>query len=222
MTTLRGLAILLLGVSLTGCAFMNPGIPGSGKIVAQAVDVGEFQGVSFYGGGKLTVTAGAETSSCEIEVDDNLLEHIETKVENGILTIRPKVNIAPSRTMVVRISSKSLSSLSVAGSCDAELTGLNGEKLDLNISGSGDISCTGDVESLSFSLAGSGSLDAEKLNCKSAEIAISGSGEATVNATDSLTAAIAGSGDVRYLGTPNVSEQISGSGSVKPLAQSKN
>lgn len=217
MSTLKGLAILLSIFSMTGCVLFKPAIKGSGTIIAQPIDVVDFQEIDFSGGGSMIVEVGSSTPSCIIEVDDNLLEHIVVNVDNGKLKIYSKEPIAPSKGLIVRITTPSLRYLSTSGSCDSKVTGLSGPEFDVNVSGSGSVQCTGTVDNLSFAVSGSGSLEADQLECKNAKISVSGSGDAVVNATEKLNASISGSGQVRYLGSPQVTQNISGSGSIEQM-----
>jgi hypothetical protein len=75
-----------------------------------------------------------------------------------------------------------------------------------------------DVESLSVSGSGSGSLTA-KVESHSIESRVTGSGKAFLNATGELDVTVTGSGNVRYKGDPKVSERITGSGSVSRSAR---
>lgn len=217
MSMLKGMAILFSLMSLTGCGILQPPIQGSGEIIAQPVDVVDFQEIEFSGGGSMTVEVGSSSPSCIIEVDDNLLEHIHAKVEKGQLKIYSTRNIAPSKGLIVRITTPSLRNLSSSGSCDSKITGLSGGDFSVDVSGSGAVECIGTADKFAFVVSGSGELDADELECRSASVTVSGSGEAVVHATEKLNVSISGSGSVRYLGSPEVTQSISGSGSVEQM-----
>lgn len=217
---MRTLACGLLVIStlcLSGC--LVPGVPGSGVIVAQPRSVSAFQSVSLEGGADITIEASASETSCELEVDDNLQELIETRVENGVLIIRPTENIAPTKSMVVRIKTPTLEGLTIAGSADVTITNLQQTNFALTLSGSGDVNVAGASEEASYTIQGSGSIAASDLKTQSTSITINGSGEALLNVEKELAVRINGSGTVRYRGAAEVSEQIFGSGSVERLAE---
>lgn len=217
MSMLKGLPLLLSLTALTGCGLLQPPIRGSGKVIAQPVDVVDFQDIGFSGGGSMNVEVGASTTSCIIEVDDNLIEHIHAKVDNGQLKIYSTRNIAPSKGLIVRITTPSLRNLSSSGSCDSKITGLSGGDFSVDVSGSGEVQCSGTADNFTFAVSGSGELDADELQCRSATVTVSGSGDAVVHATEKLNVSISGSGSVRYLGSPEVTQNISGSGSVEQM-----
>ena len=89
------------------------------------------------------------------------------------------------------------------------------DNLSLNISGSGDITANGEVQTLIAKISGSGDIISAELISKSATITINGSGDAKIWASDSISAQINGSGDIEYYGNPiNVKSKINGSGDI--------
>ena len=70
------------------------------------------------------------------------------------------------------------------------------------------------MDTLDVTVAGSGDMVAPKLEARTAKVSILGSGDATIWATERLSATVAGSGDVTYFGKPQVSRTVAGSGSV--------
>ena len=106
--------------------------------------------------------------------------------------------------------------LSISGSSDAQLNGLDTEQLRVAITGSGDVSASGKAGKFNLSIAGSGSVQARELAAADVEISIAGSGDARVHADKTLAVSIAGSGDVEYGGAAAITRsRIAGSGSVR-------
>lgn len=196
-----------------GCHLLDEGIPGSGTIASENREVGDFSGVGYSGGGTVQVVIG-DTTSVEIECDDNLLEHIVTEVKNGQLKIYPAKSISPTTGINVKITTPSLSKLSIAGSGEGSVVGLDEAKLAIDIAGSGKVKCNGSAESLAISIAGSGEVVNDELASRKVDVSIAGSGDVRVQATDELSVSIAGSGKVQYIGSPKVAQKIAGSGEV--------
>jgi hypothetical protein len=69
----------------------------------------------------------------------------------------------------------------------------------------------------SLAVAGSGDLDAGKLDTQRAKVSVAGSGDAVVWARQALKVGVAGSGGIRYYGDPSVERSVVGSGSVRRL-----
>ncbi|MFI5202485.1 MAG: head GIN domain-containing protein [Candidatus Kapaibacterium sp.] len=234
-------AILLLSVSMgfiAGCAKLAALLPntyaGNGAIATDVRQPGQFQSVELDGAYDVVLTQGA-ASEVRIETDKNLLEHIQTTVSNGTLTVESDGNLEPSKSIRVYISSQNYRSVESNGSSDIsgatpitsdELKlaldgsgsynlGVNVKRLKSEIEGSGTISLTGSAGAHSSQIDGSGDLRTDSLTVDTAKIDISGSGDARVNVRSRLDASISGSGGIRYRGpVTDVHTSISGSGSV--------
>jgi uncharacterized protein YabE (DUF348 family) len=148
--------------------------------------------------------------------DQNLLPIITTKVSNGILTIDSTKNYQTQLPLTVELSSPKLSDVSLDGSGDMSLQGLNDKALNLNISGSSNVTADGTVERLVIRIGGSGDVNAKSLESEQADVSITGSGDISVTAKDSLKASIVGSGDITYFGHPKkVDPSVLGSGDIE-------
>jgi hypothetical protein len=214
-------------------------VQGSGRIVKQVRQVGNFSGLSLGLPGHVALRIG-NTEGITIEADDNLLPLVETVVENGTLTIRPtrrNLNLQ-SKSIRIVVQARSIERLALGGSGSIDADALRARKLDIDLGGSGSINLKGvDSDALAVSLGGSGDLkaaggttgkltvsiggsgdvDLGRVQARSASVTIAGSGEATVWARNELSATIAGSGDVNYYGDPQVSKSSVGSGGVRRM-----
>ena len=174
-----------------------------------------------------------------VHADDNIAPLIETRVEGGKLFVETKkdVSFRTRNKLSVQVEFKQIDALQLRGSGDVladdvkatifegtvhgsgnlKIGRLEAGTVAVSIKGSGNFNARGRAETVGFVIDGSGDVDAEDLEAKSAAVRISGSGDARVFATESLQARIAGSGDVRYRGSPQVEKKIAGSGEVKPL-----
>jgi hypothetical protein len=213
-------------------------IRGSGNIIRETRQVTGFRRVSISGSGHFVITQG-ETESLEIECDDNIMPHIESRVANQTLEIGPKnVTIRPSQPIEYRLSLRVLESLRISGSLSGESGPLTAENFKVQISGSGSFLLeslearsvtsvihgsgeveieSGQVRNQSISISGSGEITGPGLRSEQVEIRVSGSGRAVVWATKELNVSISGSGKIRYYGLPSVSSRVSGSGKVESL-----
>ena len=112
-TTLK-LVALFLTLSLASCnANLNlgDGIDGSGNVVTEKRTIeAPFTKIDASTGVEVIVEQGA-TTEVEVEVDDNLMEHIVTKVENGTLIVKIDGNINTMESAIVRVSTKTIEGL---------------------------------------------------------------------------------------------------------------
>lgn len=182
------------------------------------------------------------TESVKIEAPDDVMGHILTDVNNGVLKIYNKHDMwnwgnwfGFHKKILVHVVIKDVNNINISGSGDVYFrNGLTANSLKLNISGSGDMTgkvsvktleskitgsgdmkLAGNAESSTVSVIGSGDFTARNLTTASTAVRVSGSGDAAVNASDRLDAAVNGSGDISYSGSPkNVNKHKSGSGDI--------
>lgn len=207
---------------------------------SQVRDVPSFTEVSFNISGVAYITQGSQESVILKGVD---LDEIKTEVKNGKLVIRNTSNkkfqlFNREEDLEVHITMPTVEGLSVSGS--GKIYGKNmikAEKMDLKVSGSGNIELEADAKVLRFSIAGSGllkvagtatdgyasisgsgNIKAVDLKAQKFEVKISGSGNCEIYARESLEASISGSGTIYYKGDPKkVNVNTSGSGSIKKI-----
>lgn len=231
----RSCALLMLSLILTGCIAMEPAIQGSGKLVTETRQAGEFTKLEVAIPTRLVVKKGTEPS-IELSIDDNLQSVVKTEIKDGVLLVRSEKNIAPHAETTLTIVTPTLSSVETAGAVEGSIEELAGSKTALSIAGSGDLSVGLAAESFDGSIAGAGSVvltgtcrklvlatsgsgdwDSVGVPAEDVEVRIAGSGSSKVNASTVLSLNIAGSGDVKYAGNPEIKKSIAGSGSVEPI-----
>ena len=85
-------ALIIMAMAVTSCIIIDSegialtSVDGSGEIIAEERDVPAFNQINLRGAGKVTLTKGSY-QHVQVETDDNIMPHIETKVNNGKLTI---------------------------------------------------------------------------------------------------------------------------------------
>ena len=214
-------------------------VEGSGSVTRQARKVDSFNGIALGLPARLELRSGS-VDSVTVETDDNLQALVETRVEDGMLRIRPvKRNLdLRTRNLKIVVTARQIERLSLGGSGTIDADVLRGKRLDVDVGGSGKIRIArldaetvaakvagsgdlhadgGTVRDLSVSIGGSGSVDMGKVATDTARVSIAGSGDVTVWAKNDLRAKIAGSGDVGYYGDPTVSRSVAGSGEVRRI-----
>ena len=164
-TTLK-LIVLLLTLSITSCngnLNLIDGIDGSGNVVTEKRNIETpFTKIQASTGVEVIVEQGAATE-VEVEVDDNLMEHIITRVENGTLIVKIDGNINTMESAIVRVKTKTIEGLeSSSGASIKTINKLSGTSLALKTSSGSTIQAD---------------LEYEKVSCEStsgSEIKVSG------------------------------------------------
>ncbi len=200
-----------------------------------------FNAVNVAGPFDVDITQGG-TESVKVEAPSDVMEHILTEVNGGVLKIYSKHDMwnwgnwfGHHKKILVHVTAKDLNDINISGSGDVAFReGITTNSLKLRISGSGDMSGKVTVKTLESSISGSGDMRlsgkagnstvsvvgsgdfrAGNLLTESTAVRVSGSGDADINASDRVDAAVNGSGDVHYSGGPQiVSKRKSGSGDI--------
>ncbi len=182
------------------------------------------------------------TESVKVEAPADVIGKITTEVSGGVLKVYNKHSEAfhwndafHHRKILVYVTVKDINSISVSGSGDVSFSeGIHADRLNLHVSGSGDVNGLLEVKDLEASISGSGDIklsghaensqvrvtgsgdySARDLHTSNTSVHISGSGDASVYASSKIDASISGSGDVRYSGNPkSVIKSKSGSGDI--------
>lgn len=235
---IRTLALVSLAIVLAACSALAEGswehVRGNGTVRLESREAAAFDGIENASSGLVRCTSGA-VRQLTIEADANILPYIRTEVRGGILvlSVQAGVSILPSR-LVFRITAPELRSVTVAGSGDIRLESpIAGDRLDVDIAGSGDIGgdiavdevsvairgsgsvkLAGSATSGRFEIYGSGDIEVAGLAVQDARALIRGSGSVTLTASRGLDVDIAGSGDVRFHGGAKLTVRDAGSGDL--------
>jgi hypothetical protein len=209
--------LLLVGVAaaLVACSIELPRVVrGSGVTKSELRRVGAFEGVDVEGALRVHVVLGSG-SLVTVEGDENLLPHVETLVEGGVLLVRARgVRLEPTPRVDVRMPRVTHCRLQGSGLLVVE--GLEGGALELALEGSGELVARGAVATLRAQLEGSGDMDLAALHARAADVSLEGSGQVEVFADERLDVALEGSGRVLHGGAAEPGRRaVSGSGRIK-------
>lgn len=202
-----------LGLIASACT-LNLGDVAGVDTTTQSRSVDAFESIDVSGSVDVDVEVGP-TLSVEVEASPKIIEDIQTVVEGGTLQVRLArgVHVNAGR-MLVRVTVPSLEGVSVSGSGDIEVDGLDEDSLSIAVTGSGDVEASGKAESVSFSVSGSGDIGARTLEVETATVQLRGSGDVRLSATKTVTGSIVGNGDVSVHGGATCTIAVSGSGDV--------
>jgi hypothetical protein len=220
--------------NLTSCLDI---VRGSGDTLTETRNETNFHALDITIPGRVEVRI-ADSFSVEITCEENIIDYIETEVDNGVLKINFDRNVYDVDDLVIKLTAPSWDAFEISGSCDVEVKdSISGDELvvdisgsgnlrtavadfntsDISISGSGDVFLKGSANEFDCSVSGSGNLEAFGFQVKTAKANVSGSGDVEISVSDNLDATVSGSGSVRYKGDPVVNKNVSGSGTVKKV-----
>lgn len=217
--------------------YVGPGDSGSGNVVTETREVGDFTAIELDYPARVTATQG-ESVSVKIEAEDNLLSGLQTRVRGDKLEIFYRAEsgrrVNPTKPVRITIVVKDLRDvdfggageltlnsiktdeleISLSGAGNLKVNDLAAKKFDVDLSGAGSMSASGAADDLNLTISGFGSFNGKDLRTKTADVNLSGAGSATVWVEDKLDAQVSGVGSVNYYGSPEVTKQVSGVGNV--------
>ena len=214
-------------------------VKGNGHLSSETRQIAHANRISVSGSFDVELTQGA-TTSVKVEADENIIPHIVTVEEDGVLKIRPRRNntsFSSEHSITIYITTPTLEQCRIAGSGDIKGAGkFTGDKLLLTIAGSGNIDLDVNTPEVRAEITGSGNMTlrgetmtedvhingmgdyrAEDLKSENAKVRIAGSGDVKVFADATLEVNIAGSGTVYYKGSATVKQKVMGSGDIKKI-----
>ena len=214
-TLLITLAVIIIIIFFIKNNLTKNKIQGSGNIISESRELNNFTSIILLGSIDVNIKT-SESNNCVVVADDNLIPYIKTEVVNNKLNISLNESYSSEEKLVININTPNYDEVSLSGSGNINILDFKNNNLSLNISGSGNITGNGEVETLVVKINGSGNLMSKEIKSKSATITINGSGDGEVFASDSISAKINGSGNIKYFGNPeNVDSIINGSGNIK-------
>jgi hypothetical protein len=224
---------------LFSCALSNKKpIFGNHQLVNQRIDIENYEKVVLKIPGEVFYQQFSDSAPyLQIHTDENILNALDVKVENNqlIISVKDDSIIKPSQ-LTIYTSSHNLNQVMLVGSCEIRLKGeVNAEnfnlsifgsgnlradsllcnKMEVNITGSGNTQLTGASNYSSYMITGSGSIQALNYLVQDLNCTITGSGNIDAFVSQKLNAHLTGSGNLSYRGDPqSVDKRITGSGKI--------
>ncbi len=215
------LVILVGSLMAPTCYFMGEEIRGSGKVIREERDVSGFTGVRVSNQGDLKVKLG-DREELIIEAEDNLLEYIETYVEDGVLKIgtEPNINLRTKKPIRYYLTATKLDYLATSSSGDIEAPALKADDFTVKISSSGDIDIEGiEAEEISIGISSSGDVKIDTLTSEILSVRISSSGDLKIGRgnveTQDINISSSGNYDGSFVESLKTEVRISSSGDAK-------
>lgn len=231
--TVLFIALLFL---LPSCDLGDDEIDGNDKVETEIRNIASFDEIESLGDFDVYITL-ADSTSIRVEAEENLLEYIETDVNNYKLVIEEKngYSLDNNDPMRIYLTTPNLDEAVLAGSGLIQCDSLSGEffqavllgsgKIDFSkvfvdnvearITGSGDIELEGEGKVTDYEIEGGGDIRAIDFIHEDSESRIIGDGNIYVHATDHLRARIVGSGNIYYEANPDVDDTVTGTGDVR-------
>ena len=190
-------------------------IQGSGDMVTHTIQVDGFTGIDIGGAYELTFQQ-SPNFSVVLEIQENLIEYLETSVQNGVFRLGSSANFRTTgeNTPHLIISAPYLDYVSLAGAVNGNMN-LQVDSLEINLAGASNLLLSGSANALNIHSAGASNISAFEMTATNATINVAGAGNVDIYATDTLHVSIAGIGQVVYDGEPQVTRSVAGLGTIE-------
>lgn len=231
------IVLVFMALFHTACFSDWNAVSGKGSIISETRHAESFTAIELQTAADVEIVKG---NAYHVTVSDyeNLLQYITLEVVDNRLVIKKDpltINLWNSKARVTVTMPDSLYAVTLAGSgqmnidpafSKLESLRLNGsgnifiedycalDKLEAQITGSGNIRAKGTVNNLNAKVTGSGNMMLSGLEAYDAKCTLAGSGNMYVAVENELVVYLTGSGDVFYYGNPIVNSYASGSGKV--------
>ena len=204
---LRLLALLLLA----GC--------GGGERVVETREVAPFDRLEVSDSIDVRVVPG-DGREVRVRAGEKVLDRVSTESSGGVLHLDVHdrgivIGPDPLGDVSIEIAASALVGVAVNGGGDVTLSDLEGETLELDIDGAGELEASGSVDRLTATIDGAGDANLAGLSVRSAQVDVNGAGEAELNVSEELDVTIDGAGDVSYRGDPRIRSDINGAGELQ-------
>jgi len=207
------LCIIFSWISLFNCSDDDT-FKGSGNIISQNRNVANFTQVDNATSINVVITEGS-SQEVQVSADDNVINEINTTVENDVLKIDLSKGNYTDVTITVSVTIPNLESLENTGSGNMTISGFEDlSNLSIDNEGSGSIMINGSGTVLLLKNSGSGSYEGFGFTVANCTVNNTGSGNCEINCTQTLSGSNSGSGSVFYKGSADIDINNTGSGQV--------
>jgi len=189
-----------------------------GEDVKEDRALDSFTKIRVKGAIELKLVAGKD-QKVTIETAQDRIKDVETFVRGDTLVIDmngdKRRNYWRDVDVDVYISMPTLEGIEVMGAVDAEVSGVDSERLVIDIKGAADLDMAGKCGQLELDVKGAGDINAKDLKCENVEVDVRGAGSASIFASNEIDADVAGVASVTVYGKPkSVRKHVGGIGSI--------
>ncbi|HSN59569.1 MAG TPA: head GIN domain-containing protein [Ferruginibacter sp.] len=225
------LLILSIICFVSACQYKS----GSGNIITQTRNLGDFAGVNVGGGFEVEIKIGSNRKVV-VEADDNVIDDIETSIDNGQLKISLRNGMSYNNVhMKVFVTAPEINKINSSASADVEVKDelssenkivlnassgssikatLNAPEANADASSGAEINLEGRTKNFDAQASSGASVKASDLLSENTIAESSSGGTVEVHASVKLNAKANSGGTVSYRGAANVVSNENSGGSI--------
>ncbi len=210
-------------------------VTGSGNVSKETRNLSHFDGIDI-GGAFEIILIKANKSKIVLEMDDNLMDYVSTRIHGGVLKVETEKDFRKTTDLKLYIYFQDMDNIDLSGaatlysdevlsapSLEIQASGasemklkLDTKELNADFSGASRINFSGKASQVDVEASGATVYKAIELETKNCRIDASGAAVARIWATEELSLEASGAASVRYKGSPSIDIiDISGASSVR-------
>jgi hypothetical protein len=204
----RALFLMALVVALSGCKKeKDDSLPGSGVQAKKTRSVPPFKRV--WAGYLLRVSIKVgENGPLELKGDDNLLDHVRSRVENGVLKLDMDTMVRTKMPLEVTLATAELEGVTSVVTAKVTVQGLKARGFEARAAGAASITAQGVAESLTVSGNGATQVDLTEVAAASAVVRVEKAATVRLGYLEKLDVTASGVSSVIYQGEPVIQQNL--------------
>lgn len=178
------LVTLVIALTLISCNDFDNQKRGNGNVTTNTREVaGSFTKI-VVGQAIDVEIEQSDSYSIEVEADSNLIEHIKTTIENGVLKISSDVNFQNAEKLLVRIKMKQITEIETTSASSVQSVNLlKGKSLRIAASSSSDVEIEAEYETMHLEATSTGEIT---IKGKTLKLETSASSASEIDASELL------------------------------------
>ena len=182
--------------------------------ISKTYDLKDFDKIEIAGVYELDVKVGGDFS-VELSGSPEEMDLVKASVDDGELILdrrehHSRWNDNQEHGVTAVITMPALNAVKVSGVVDGDIEGIAADDFKTSISGVGDLDLKGSCGHFDARVSGVGHLKAEDFKCKDVDVRVSGVGNASVYASERVSAYVSGMGEIDVSGSPKEVEKSGG------------
>jgi hypothetical protein len=144
----------------------------------------------------------------ELKGDDNLLDHVTSRFENGVLKLDVDTKVHTRMPLEVEIATAELEAVSAVVAAKVDVRGLKAKTFEAKAGGAARILASGTAEALTVTGTGATEVDFTELLAASATVRLEHAGTVRFGYLEKLDVAASGPSRVFYQGDPQIKQAL--------------
>jgi hypothetical protein len=204
----RALFFLALLVALSGCKKeKDDSLPGSGVQAQKSRNVPPFKRIWAGVGMQVRIKVG-ENGPVGLKGDDNLLDHVRSRVENNILKLDFDTKVRTRMPLEVTLATAELEGVTAVIAAKVTVQGLKAKGFEARAGGAGRITAQGVAESLLLTGNGATQIDVTEVAAASAVVRAERAATIKLGYLEKLDVTASGPSRVIYQGDPVIEQKL--------------